>query len=102
MDEVADERFRPDASLHAAERERRSARVKQVWDAFVETLSGEDRLIWALHFDDQVKSTGIAQALGCTVQHVYVRVDRIKALARRHFARAGVTPADLRQGGEAE
>jgi RNA polymerase sigma factor (sigma-70 family) len=96
-DSVADERFRPDASLNACESEQRATRLAQALDAFVQTLAGEDRLIWALHFDDRVKSGRIAAVLKRPVQHVYARVDRIKQRARKHFASAGITPALLRR-----
>jgi RNA polymerase sigma factor (sigma-70 family) len=96
-DAVPDERYRADAFVRTAEEQKQVARVDEVWDAFVTGLAGEDRLIWALHYDDELKSSRIAQVLGCPVEHVYSRVDRIKELARRHLVAAGITPDVLRR-----
>jgi RNA polymerase sigma factor (sigma-70 family) len=100
LDVLPDERFKPDVPLLAREMERRSAHVREAWEQFARVLSGEDRLIWALHCDDHVKSSHIAQALGCPVKHVYASVDRIKRLARKHLACAGITSAFLQAGQE--
>jgi RNA polymerase sigma factor (sigma-70 family) len=98
LDLLPDDRWRPDAPLLAREMERREARVREAWEQFWRLLSGEDRLIWALHCDDHVKSSRIAKALGCPVEHVYASVDRTKRLARKRLACAGITSAFLQAG----
>jgi RNA polymerase sigma factor (sigma-70 family) len=95
LEAVSDDRFRADASVRELEAEERSALVRAAWKRFYQTLSGEDQLIWALHFDDDVKPGRIAEILRCPVRHVYARVDRIKHLARKQLAKAGLTPAFL-------
>ncbi len=102
LDAVSDNRYRADASLDASEKEQHAVLLERAWDAFAETLTGDDRLIWALHFDDHVKSARIAQVLRCPVENVYTRVDRLKQRARRHFENAGITPALLRSGSGGE
>lgn len=96
LDTIADDRYRPDVSLRATEAEQRTAQLMKIWAAFANKLDGEDRLIWALYFDDQVKSSTIAHALRCPVQHVYSRVERIKQAARAYLEEAGITANVLR------